>query len=89
MTASIPPGRVGEAPEVASAVAFLRSHDSSSITGENLVVGGGAGLRAERDPALREEEVRCVGICWSAAPPTCRCSAPAAHPELLRLRMRG
>jgi len=41
----IPLQRLGEAREVASTVAFLLSDDASYITGENIVVGGGAGLR--------------------------------------------
>jgi NAD(P)-dependent dehydrogenase (short-subunit alcohol dehydrogenase family) len=45
MATSIPLQRLGEAREVASTVAFLLSDDASYITGENIVVGGGAGLR--------------------------------------------
>ncbi|GGJ48221.1 SDR family oxidoreductase [Streptomyces brasiliensis] len=45
MAAAIPLRRLGEGPEVAAAVAFLLSDDASYITGENIVIGGGAGLR--------------------------------------------
>jgi len=39
--AAIPMGRIGEAAEVAAAIAFLASDDASYITGETLVVDGG------------------------------------------------
>jgi NAD(P)-dependent dehydrogenase (short-subunit alcohol dehydrogenase family) len=45
MAAGIPFQRLGDAREVATTVAFLLSDDASYITGENVVVGGGAGLR--------------------------------------------
>ncbi|SFJ42138.1 SDR family oxidoreductase [Amycolatopsis sacchari] len=45
VAAGVPLGRLGEAREVAAAVAFLLSPDAGYITGENLVVGGGTGLR--------------------------------------------
>ena len=41
---SVPAGRIGDPREVAAATAFLLSGDASYITGEHLVVGGGAGL---------------------------------------------
>ncbi len=37
----IPAGRLGEADEIARAIAFLASDDSSFVNGENLVVDGG------------------------------------------------
>lgn len=46
MAAEIPLRRFGEASDVATTVAFLLSADAAYITGENLVVGGGAGLMA-------------------------------------------
>lgn len=45
ITAAIPMGRVGEANEVAAAIAFLASDDASYITGELLVVDGGRRAR--------------------------------------------
>ena len=45
MAAGIPFQRLGDAREVATIVAFLLSDDASYVTGENVVVGGGAGLR--------------------------------------------
>lgn len=41
VAATIPFGRFGTAEEVAATVAFLVSDDSSYITGQNIVVGGG------------------------------------------------
>lgn len=45
MASAIPLQRLGDAREVATTVAFLMSSDASYITGENIVVGGGSGLR--------------------------------------------
>ncbi len=45
MAAGIPFQRLGDAREVATTVAFLLSDEASYITGENIVVGGGSGLR--------------------------------------------
>jgi NAD(P)-dependent dehydrogenase (short-subunit alcohol dehydrogenase family) len=44
--ASYPLGRLGEPEDVGSAVAFLASRDSAWITGQTLVIDGGAGLRS-------------------------------------------
>ncbi len=44
--AGYPLGRLGEPEDVAAAAAFLASADSSWITGQTLVIDGGAGLRA-------------------------------------------
>ncbi|BCJ49754.1 short-chain dehydrogenase [Actinoplanes sp. NBRC 14428] len=46
MAARVPFGRLGTAEEVAEVVAFLGSPGAAYVTGENLVVGGGAGLSA-------------------------------------------
>jgi NAD(P)-dependent dehydrogenase (short-subunit alcohol dehydrogenase family) len=44
--AAYPLGRLGEPADIAAAVAFLASADAAWITGQTLVVDGGAGLRA-------------------------------------------
>lgn len=41
LTAKVPLGRVGQAPEIAGAVAFLLGDGSTFITGQNLAVDGG------------------------------------------------
>ncbi len=46
MAARIPLGRLGTSDEVAEVVAFLASPAAAYLTGENIVVGGGSGLRA-------------------------------------------
>jgi len=47
LTHVIPLGRMGTANEVARAVKFLLSTDASFITGQELVVDGGASLRSQ------------------------------------------
>lgn len=49
MTASKPIGRLGEAHEIAAAVAYLASDDASFVTGLELYVDGGYSP-AERRP---------------------------------------
>ncbi|HEX6449750.1 MAG TPA: SDR family oxidoreductase [Trebonia sp.] len=41
----VPLGRLGDSREIAEVVAFLASDAAAYITGENIVVGGGSGLR--------------------------------------------
>lgn len=41
LTAKVPLGRIGQAPEIAGAVAFLLSDAASFVTGHNLAVDGG------------------------------------------------
>ena len=41
LSKKVPLGRVGQAPEIAGAVAFLLSDTSTFITGQNLAVDGG------------------------------------------------
>jgi 3-oxoacyl-[acyl-carrier protein] reductase len=44
--AAYPLARLGEPADIGAAAAFLASSDASWITGQTLVVDGGAGLRA-------------------------------------------
>jgi NAD(P)-dependent dehydrogenase (short-subunit alcohol dehydrogenase family) len=44
MVSRIPLGRFGTSEEIAEVVAFLASNAAGSITGENLVIGGGVGI---------------------------------------------
>ncbi|WAX57376.1 SDR family oxidoreductase [Jatrophihabitans cynanchi] len=44
--AGYPLGRLGEPADIAAAAAFLASSDAAWITGQTLVIDGGAGLRA-------------------------------------------
>lgn len=44
LTASIPLGRIGQAEEIASAVAFLVGPSGSYVTGQTLVIDGGLSL---------------------------------------------
>ncbi|GLY30934.1 SDR family oxidoreductase [Kineosporia sp. NBRC 101731] len=44
VSAGVPLGRLGTAPEVAEVVAFLAFPAAGYVTGENIVVGGGSGL---------------------------------------------
>ena len=46
-TSAIPAGRYGTAKEVAAAILFLASQDALFIVGANLVIDGGATLRAD------------------------------------------
>ncbi len=46
MGGRIPLGRLGTADEVAELVAFLGSPRAAYLTGENIIIGGGAGLSA-------------------------------------------
>jgi len=44
MLSITPLGRPGQPPDVAAAVAFFASDEASWITGESLLVSGGAGM---------------------------------------------
>lgn len=46
VAAGYPLGRLGEPADIGAAVAFLASADAAWITGQTLVIDGGAGLRA-------------------------------------------
>jgi NAD(P)-dependent dehydrogenase (short-subunit alcohol dehydrogenase family) len=49
IAALVPLGRLGEADDVAAAVAFLASRAASFITGQTLVVDGGTLFRSRLD----------------------------------------
>ena len=46
VSAQYPLGRLGEVDDVAAPVAFLLSDDAAWITGQTLVIDGGAGIRS-------------------------------------------
>ena len=48
----IPLGRVGDAAEVAGAVAFLCSRDAGFVTGHDLIVDGGSGLPSHQSDEM-------------------------------------
>ena len=45
-SAQYPLGRLGEVDDVAGPVAFLLSDDAAWITGQTVVIDGGAGIRS-------------------------------------------
>jgi NAD(P)-dependent dehydrogenase (short-subunit alcohol dehydrogenase family) len=48
----IPLGRVGDAAEVAGAVALLCSADAAFVTGHDLIVDGGSGLPSHQSDEM-------------------------------------
>jgi NAD(P)-dependent dehydrogenase (short-subunit alcohol dehydrogenase family) len=54
ITGAIPAGRIASAAEVADVIAFLASDAAGFITGQDLVVDGGAGLLGATSDRLRQ-----------------------------------
>ena len=63
--AGIPLGRLGQPDDIAQVVAFLLGDGSRWITGETLMVNGGAALRVE--PVVTDESMWTVGALKDAA----------------------
>ena len=55
VAAGYPLQRLGEPDDVAGPVAFLLSDDAAWITGQTVVIDGGASLRADRLTAIAED----------------------------------
>ncbi len=88
IVAQIPVGRLGRPEEIAHAVAFLTSEDSSWITGSNLAINGGHYMgwqeRPSRGPVLRSTAVRGYPPCCGAhgtSPSPCRRRDARASPS--------
>jgi 3-oxoacyl-[acyl-carrier protein] reductase/meso-butanediol dehydrogenase/(S,S)-butanediol dehydrogenase/diacetyl reductase len=58
MTGAIPAGRIATAGEVADVIAFLASDAAGFVTGQDLVIDGGAGLLGATSDRLRQAFTR-------------------------------